>query len=509
MKKTTTLFTQTAIIAFLVMVIVFTIPCRSQIDTLHLNYHHTQNKMHDSTSARIDQWIKKLNGQHTDVHVVAYYHKADFKKYAEERADEYFIVLNRKARSLFTIESIESKKGKEYQKTMVDIIYKPTGGSDTPKEKDAAAKNKKEDIKKKDSDKSEATTKKSDKDKKGDTKTNEKTVGEKGKSDSKETSAKPAANKPFVVNDEFKSKKLMIALLAEDQEQIEKLKTNEKSDELDAYRNNIKNYNENITKAFTNSWKETSFELMSEKDLASVNLNEKAEGWVFLLPGRKQLEGVSFMTYKATMVYQKGKKSELFEKEFKVSLRNGMPDEGDFYLLMYKMKVFFNLQKEFNREQLDEIFAAKTLYVDTALTALTKEEFKENYPFPFMYTGGEEVAQQAKTRAKNSLYFKTDVLGDKINLMIVDAETASIISRCTLSGLTKVAVKMPDNKFGNNSSLRFGGKQLVLDFCTACAFANMEILRLYTAKAKVKKDMLKYLADEKKQIKFFTPLIIY
>ena len=107
----------------------------SSQDTLHLNYHFTQILPHDSTQAKIDKWVKSLNGQHVDIKVIAYFNRSEFKKVSQQRCDELFLVLNRKARSLITIEFIGTKAGKDYQRTMVDIIYSYTGAA----EKAAAA----------------------------------------------------------------------------------------------------------------------------------------------------------------------------------------------------------------------------------------------------------------------------------------------------------------------------------------------------------------------------------
>src|SRR4051812_31108957 len=96
---------------------------KAQSDTLHLFYYYSQTKMHDTTVAKIDKWIKSLNGQHVNINVYAYYSKAELKEVAGQRADDLFLLLNRKARSLFTIESSGPKKGKEFQRTVVDIVY--------------------------------------------------------------------------------------------------------------------------------------------------------------------------------------------------------------------------------------------------------------------------------------------------------------------------------------------------------------------------------------------------
>lgn len=111
-------------------------PVFSQKDTLHLYYHYSHLKMHDSTSAKIDAWIKSLNGKRVDMDVVAYYDKAETKPYATQRADELFISLNRKARALFNIKFIGAKKGAKSQRTVVDIIYSI---SDQPAQENNAA----------------------------------------------------------------------------------------------------------------------------------------------------------------------------------------------------------------------------------------------------------------------------------------------------------------------------------------------------------------------------------
>lgn len=92
-------------------------------DTLHLNYHHTQMKAHDTTVAKIERWAKSLNGKSVNLKVLAYYHKSEFKPGATARNEDLFLVLNRKARTLITIQSMEAVKGKESQRNRVDIVY--------------------------------------------------------------------------------------------------------------------------------------------------------------------------------------------------------------------------------------------------------------------------------------------------------------------------------------------------------------------------------------------------
>lgn len=151
MKHTFTRFNRLFVLS-IILCLAAGIP--AQTDTLHLYYHNTATKPHDTTLAKMDKWIKSLNGKHQDLKVIGYYHKLEFKKFAQERVDEMFLVVNRKARSLFTITEMAAKKGKDYQRTTVDLIYTRTGSSGA-----AATTDKKEENKvdvKKDNKKEEA-----------------------------------------------------------------------------------------------------------------------------------------------------------------------------------------------------------------------------------------------------------------------------------------------------------------------------------------------------------------
>lgn len=96
---------------------------KAQTDTLHLDYSGIQTVLPDTTEAKLNEWAKKINGKKYEVVVFAYYHDKDFKKFADERADDMFRILNRKAREWITIKNIESKKGKKFQRSRVDIVY--------------------------------------------------------------------------------------------------------------------------------------------------------------------------------------------------------------------------------------------------------------------------------------------------------------------------------------------------------------------------------------------------
>jgi len=186
-------------LALLIMILFFVLPGLAQ-DTLHLVYHHTQIKPHDSTEARIEKWAKNLNGQHMDIEVVAYFHKPEFRKFAQQRCDELYLVLNRKARALITIQSIGPKKGKDFQKTTVDIIYKKSLSPAEAAEIAAKEKAKKDEAKAEEAKKKEAEKSTKESGKKDDDKTKSKTEvaqeqTEKGDKKGKEDKKKDSGDK--------------------------------------------------------------------------------------------------------------------------------------------------------------------------------------------------------------------------------------------------------------------------------------------------------------------------
>jgi hypothetical protein len=471
-------------------------------DTLHLDFGNTQVVPDKAIEDKLVAWGKTLNGKKQDIMIVAYYHKGDFKKFAEQRVEEMFLSVNRKVRNLVNIKSQEAKKGEDYQRTRVDIIYYPEG-----QDAKSVAEKKKADEKAA----KEAEKKKKEEEEKL---AKEKKSGSSGSSTAKNDKKEPAKitpnNKPFVANDEFKSRKLLVVLLSENEKAKEKLAG--KPDELEAYKANIKAHNENITMAFKKSWNDTPLEFITEAELGEQDMSEKSTGFTVLAPGNKEVEKITFMTYKTIMVYVKGKDLALSEKEFKISLNGPAPQPGDYYLLMSKMRVFYKMQPDINPEtQLEEKLKSKTLYVNKDLLELSTEEFKEEYPYPFEIKSEEEITKLANEMDKNALYVKTDVAynPNMINLMIVEAETGNILSRTSQSGLTKVSMVMPSGRFGSSSGFKLGGNQLNFFICTTCGVAGMELFRLYTAKPKLKRPMINILKDGKKQKKYYTPTTIY
>lgn len=99
----------------------------AQSDTLHIYYQGLYTKILDSNETKIGKWAKSLNGKKVDVQVLAYYNDKEFKKYSQERADELFLILNRKARDVINITSIGPAKGQKSQRSKADIVYTVQG----------------------------------------------------------------------------------------------------------------------------------------------------------------------------------------------------------------------------------------------------------------------------------------------------------------------------------------------------------------------------------------------
>jgi len=107
---------------FLMLLTAFICPVKAQ-DTLHLDFGNTQTVPDKAMEDKIVAWGKTLDGQKQNIKVYAYYHKGEFKQFAQQRLDEMYLSINRKVRDLVNIKEQETKKGENYQRTRVDIIY--------------------------------------------------------------------------------------------------------------------------------------------------------------------------------------------------------------------------------------------------------------------------------------------------------------------------------------------------------------------------------------------------
>ena len=200
-------------------------------------------------------------------------------------------------------------------------------------------------------------------------------------------------------------------------------------------------YNDNVTNAFKSSWKDSEVGFITDSDLAAAGDDKKA-AWVLLIPEKKDMSGLTFMNCKLTMTYVKGKKYDTYEKPFKVAVRNDA-SESDMVLLIYKIRVYYAMREEFNRSQLKETLAAKTLYVDKAMTEISESDFKSEYPFPVVFGSADEIAGHINSKEQNAAYLKMDANAGKLNLMIVDAESGAIMARTDAGGVSKNGFKKP------------------------------------------------------------------
>lgn len=186
----------------LICLIAFACPVNAQ-DTLHLDFGNTQVVPDEKMEAKIVAWGKTLNGKKQDINVFAYFHKGEFKQFAQQRLDEMYLSINRKVRDLVNIKLQEVKKGENYQRTRVDIIYWPEGSNPKAggKKKDDVAKEDKKDKKEdKKDDKKDSKTAKTD-----DKKSNDKKADDK-KSDDSKSDDKKAGNDGQVGKDAGKKK---------------------------------------------------------------------------------------------------------------------------------------------------------------------------------------------------------------------------------------------------------------------------------------------------------------
>lgn len=452
------------------------------MDTVHLYYKGLATKMADSTEAKITAWAKNLKGQHTNVHVIAWYFESEFKKYSVERADEMFIMLNRKARDLMTLGPIETKKGKKSQRSTVDIIYSRPSGSSS------------------ESGSSENTSAGGSSSSSSSGSTSKGAAS--GSSASSASSGASTAPKAFAFKDQFKARKLMVVLLEENPVELDKIDL--KFEEQGAYRGNIKTHNDNITKAFKTFWKATPVDFIKESELEAGSLDEKAANWIILLPGKAQIGNAPFMTYNANMVYKDGS-VKVSNAVFKISLHSEMPDESDFLVLMNKLKVYYGLEKEFALDQLEETLTKKTLYMDISTSDIPKEEFRESYPYPVEFKTAEEILEKTRAGAKDIVYIKTDAQYGNLNATLVDAETGATLARSPMMGISGPS---ESRNFAVQNELS-GDDSVKYKRCNECAIPGAALINNYKEKAKVNKATMRDLGSEKKQMKNSVPLTVY
>jgi hypothetical protein len=309
---------------------------------------------------------------------------------------------------------------------------------------------------------------------------------------------------------EMKKRKLVIALLDENQETVNELKSKGKANEVPSYLENIKKDNE-ITKAiFTELWKETPLEFIQESKVLSYTPDELSQ-IAIITHEAATMENVDFMIYDVCLSHKvegkKGKISyETYNKAFKYSAENDLPSSADLQLLIHKIKVYFDFEKQFDLKTLNDVLAKKTLLLNKETTELTAQEIKDKYEFPFKLVSAEEINNAKNSRDKNYLYVKLDLFraSGQQAFILVDCETGKIMSRSLLGGITKVGFNGPSKQYVSGGQISYsaisaGVNAISYRTCSSCGISGPELVRLYTAKARMKKSILNVLGSQKIQ----------
>ncbi|MCD6018248.1 MAG: hypothetical protein K0S53_1369 [Bacteroidetes bacterium] len=318
------------------------------------------------------------------------------------------------------------------------------------------------------------------------------------------------AGDDFSAKAEIKKRKLVVVLLDENPETISELKSKGKDSEIPVYLENIKKDNE-ITKAtFAEFWKETPVEFIQESKILSYTLDDLSKLTV-ITHEAASIEGVEFLKYEVCLGYsetnKKGKTNfDLYHKSFKFSCENDVPSPADLLLLVHKIRVYYDLDKQFDLKTLDAKLAKKTLLIDKDATEMTNEEIKDAYEFPFKLVSAADIAASKNSRDKGTVYLKLDVFkagagGAQQAFLLVDSETGQILSRSLMGGITKVAIveaRASSRGFDGTSQLS-GVLQPEYRRTIRAGITGPEMVRLYTARAKLKKSVLKVLASQKIQ----------
>lgn len=321
----------------------------------------------------------------------------------------------------------------------------------------------------------------------------------------------------FSFNTEFKKRKLLIALQEENPKTIEELKKKGKTKELEQYKTNVNLDNEITKKCLSEFWKETPIEYISESKISSLTEEELSKSSIMMHEAASN-EGVEFMYYNIAIIQivtnKKGNKVfEKHDKFFKVSLEADVVTYADLLLLTQKMKTLLEYQKQFDQTQLNTKLGSKTLLFDKESCELSEEEIKSNYDFPFKLVTRQEILDSKNNKDPKTLYTKVDLYSSLPNFLIVESETGNIISRSTIAGLAKVSFNSPSGSFNSNGQLATvsekSANRIGYRACSSCGISGGELIRLYTAKAVLKKAVLRVLNNQKQQIKYYSDLVPY
>ncbi|KAA9325391.1 hypothetical protein [Adhaeribacter soli] len=317
------------------------------------------------------------------------------------------------------------------------------------------------------------------------------------------------AGEEIDVKAEFKKRKLVVVLQDEDAAFIEKLTKSGNTSGIEVYRSKLQKNNERVMAAFKEQWKETPLEFMQSGKADALPRAEQSE-LAMLTYGNSTVEKIKFMNYHLAMVIANvSKKNKTTygtrNRDFKVSLANEIPTQGDLTYVIKKIKNYYGIGETFDRKNLEAKLASKTLYLDKEnLGKLNEEAIKESYKFPYKLVSDLTIDSLANTKDKNALYLKLDTYstqqaGEIINFTIIESETGEVLSRSHMTGVASFSINMPSEK-----SLQASGR-LIYD-CVFCDTIGEELFRVYTAKPKLEKVILKHMSSSKTQLTWYKEL---
>jgi hypothetical protein len=314
------------------------------------------------------------------------------------------------------------------------------------------------------------------------------------------------ASDDFSATAEIKKRKVIVVLLDENQEIIDRLTKESKSSEIDAYRQNLKKDNDITMSSFKEFWKETPLEFISESKVKDLPQAEVAAA-TLISHEEASIEKVEFLMYDVCIGYsetgKKGRTSfELYHKFFKIAVENEVPSGADILFLLRKIRVYYDLDVQFDLKTLNDKLAKKTLLIDKESTEMTLAEIKDAYEFPVKLVSVDEILTSKNSRDKSTLYLKLDVFKNEGQqaFLLVESESGQILSRSLMGGITKVTINTPSSRgFDATGQYSFNDNNAAFRRCSNCGIVGEELVRLYTARAKLKKSVLKVLASQKIQ----------
>lgn len=104
----------------------------AQKDTLRIYYSGLQTAVTDSSDKKITKWVKNLKGKKVIIEIYTYYDNGDYKKYMQERYDNLYTVVVRKARDQITLVDNGVKKASKSRRTYADIIWSLDAAANGP-----------------------------------------------------------------------------------------------------------------------------------------------------------------------------------------------------------------------------------------------------------------------------------------------------------------------------------------------------------------------------------------